>query len=98
MENKLDLNEIRKKIDETDQKLVEVFCRRMDLVEKVAAYKIANDMPVLRPDREEAVLERVQVLAGEKYGEYARDLYGHVMRVSREMQQKMIDESVADAE
>ncbi len=91
MEKELDLDEIRKKIDETDRELVEVFCRRMDLVKQVAAYKIANDMQVLRPDREEAVLERVQTLAGTEYGEYARDLYGHVMRVSREMQQKMID-------
>lgn len=91
MEKELDLDEIRKKIDETDRELVEVFCRRMDLVKQVAAYKIANDMQVLRPDREEAVLERVRVLAGDEYGEYAHDLYGHVMRVSREMQQKMID-------
>jgi monofunctional chorismate mutase len=89
----LNLDEIRKQIDDTDRELVSVFCKRMDLVKQVAAYKIANDMPVLRPEREEAVLERVQAQAGAKYGEYARDLYGHVMRVSREMQQKMIDES-----
>ena len=85
----LDLDEIRKKIDETDRELISIFCKRMDLVKQVAAYKIENDMPVLRPDREEA-------LAGAKYGDYARDLYGHVMRVSREMQQKMIDENNAD--
>ena len=92
----LDLDEIRKKIDETDRELISIFCKRMDLVKQVAAYKIENDMPVLRPDREEAVLDRVQALAGAKYGYYARDLYGHVMRVSREMQQKMIDENNAD--
>lgn len=89
----LDLEEIRKKIDEADRELIAVFCKRMDLVKQVAAYKIENNMAVLRPDREEAVLDRVQALAGAKYGDYARDLYGHVMRVSREMQQKMIDEN-----
>lgn len=87
-----DLDEIRKRIDEADRDLIDVFCRRMDLVKRVAAYKLEHDMPVLRPEREEAVLERVQALAGAKYGDYARDLYGHVMRVSRELQQKMIDE------
>lgn len=92
----LDLDEIRKKIDETDRELISIFCKRMDLVKQVAAYKIENDMPVLRPDREEAVLDRVQALAGAKYGDYARDLYCHVMRVSREMQQEMIDENNAD--
>lgn len=89
----LDLEEIRKKIDEADRELIAVFCKRMDLVKQVAAYKIENNMAVLRPDREEAVLNRVQALAGAKYGDYARDLYGHVMRVSREMQQKMIEEN-----
>ena len=89
----LDLEELRKKIDEADRELIAVFCKRMDLVKQVAAYKIENNMAVLRPDREEAVLDRVQALAGAKYGDYARDLYGHVMRVSREMQQKMIEEN-----
>ena len=89
----LKLDEIRKKIDETDRELIEIFCRRMDLVNQVAIYKIENNMPVLHQGREEAVLEKVQALAGARYGDYARDLYGHVMRVSREMQQKIINEN-----
>ena len=36
----LDLDEIRKKIDETDRELISIFCKRMDLVKQVAAYKI----------------------------------------------------------
>lgn len=88
---KLNLDEIRKEIDEIDREMVAAFCRRMDLAKKVAAYKIENDMPVLRPEREVFILDKVEAEAGEAYGPYARDLYLHVLRESREMQQKMID-------
>jgi len=68
-----------------------LFCRRMDLVKGVAAYKIENNMPVLRPEREAEILERVQKQAGAEYGGYARDFFENMMRISREMQQNMID-------
>ncbi|MGN1349747.1 MAG: chorismate mutase [Anaerovoracaceae bacterium] len=88
----LNLEEIRGQIDAIDRELVDAFCRRMDLAKKVAAYKIENDMPVLRPEREVFILDKVEAQAGEEYGGYVRDLYQHVLRESREMQQKMIDE------
>ena len=88
----MELNEIREQIDAIDSQLLELFCRRMDVVKGVAEYKIANDMPVLRPEREQAILERVKAEAGDEYGDYAVDLFENMMRVSREMQQKMIDE------
>ncbi|MBR5228903.1 MAG: chorismate mutase [Firmicutes bacterium] len=88
----MDLGKIREQIDAIDSQLLELFCRRMDVVKGVAEYKIANDMPVLRPEREQAILERVKAEAGDEYGDYAVDLFENMMRVSREMQQKMIDE------
>lgn len=87
------LDDIRKEIDKTDTELLELFCRRMDLVKGVAAYKIENNMEVFRPERENAILDRVEKSAGKEYGKYARDLFTQMMRISREMQQKMIDES-----
>ena len=88
-----DLDEIRKNIDLADRELVAAFCRRMDLVREVAAYKIANGLPVLQAGRENVVLDKAEQAAGPEYGAYARDLYTHVLRESRLMQQKMIDES-----
>lgn len=88
----MDLDNIREQIDEIDTQLLALFCRRMDVVKGVAEYKIENNMPVLRPEREKAILERVKADAGEQYGDYAVDLFENIMRVSREMQQKIIDE------
>lgn len=88
----MDLEKIREQIDEIDAQILELFCRRMDVVKGVAEYKIENNMQVLRPEREKAILERVKADAGEEYGDYAADLFENIMRVSRQMQQKMIDE------
>lgn len=88
----MDLEKIREQIDEIDAQILELFCRRMDVVKSVAEYKIENNMQVLRPEREKAILERVRADAGEEYGDYAADLFENIMRVSRQMQQKMIDE------
>ncbi|MBQ3583839.1 MAG: chorismate mutase, partial [Lachnospiraceae bacterium] len=38
----LDLNEIRKQIDEVDASIVDLFEKRMDLCKNVAQYKIDN--------------------------------------------------------
>ncbi|MBQ2720656.1 MAG: chorismate mutase, partial [Clostridia bacterium] len=43
----MDLSEIRKKIDEIDSKLLPLFLERMNLSAEVAAYKKANNLPVL---------------------------------------------------
>ncbi len=89
----MDLEKIREQIDAIDTEIIKLFCRRMDVVKSVAEFKIANDMPVLRPEREKAILKRVRTETGEEYGDYAVDLFENMMRVSREMQQKLIDDN-----
>ena len=46
------LEEIRKQIDDVDAQIAPLFERRMDLVDKIAAYKQAQGMPVLAAVRE----------------------------------------------
>ena len=88
----MNLDEIRKQIDEIDGQLLELFCRRMDLVKDVAAYKIENGMPVFRPEREKSILENVSNRAGAEYGIYAAELFQCLMEVSREMQTQIMEE------
>ena len=56
----MDLSEIRKMIDEIDDQLIELICRRMDCSLKVAEYKAANNLPVLSQQRENQILEKVK--------------------------------------
>ena len=46
------LDEIRVQLDEIDEELVALYCRRMALMDDVAAYKKENHLPVYDPARE----------------------------------------------
>ena len=46
-----DLKDLRKEITEVDNKMAELFVRRMELVHDVALYKMENGLPVLDPGR-----------------------------------------------
>ena len=58
------LEDTRKEIDEIDARLLELFCRRMELAADVAAYKSRHGLPTLRPEREKEILDRAEEKAG----------------------------------
>lgn len=84
-----DLNEIRKEINDIDVQLIELFKKRMDCARDVAVYKKENNIPVLNPDREEEILDKVYEQGGE-YGAYARLLYSNIMELSRALQHNYV--------
>lgn len=84
---KLDLNEIRQEIDAIDRQIVACFEKRMDIVLKVAAYKIENNMQVLDATREQQVIAKNKALLNNKEYEAALEcVLNEMMRVSRELQ------------
>jgi chorismate mutase/prephenate dehydratase len=56
---KIDLAFVRERINQLDQRLVEMLNERSDLVVKVGEYKRSHGLPVYTPHREVEVLERV---------------------------------------
>ena len=84
------LEEIRKKIDAIDAQLLPLFEARMDCAREVAAVKKEAGLPVLNPEREKAILDRVAGQAGE-YAGAARVLYSTLMEVSRGLQHGLLD-------
>ena len=82
-----ELLELRKKIDEIDEKLIPLLKERMEVSKKVAAYKIKNGLPVLNEERERRILKAVY----EKGGEAVETVYSVIIRVSKDIQQKIID-------
>ena len=84
----MDLSEIRQQIDEIDQELVGLFCRRMSLSAQVADYKKANNLPIFVPARERAILQKVAELAGLEMENYTRVLYSMLFELSRSYQSK----------
>ena len=64
-----DLQECRRKIDEIDNQMVELFEKRMKVCEEVAEYKIHTGKKVLDPEREHAKLEEIRKKAHGEFNE-----------------------------
>lgn len=86
-----DLSTIREKINEIDNKIVELWKERMETCLAVAQYKKENNLPVLDAKRERELLNRVGNMAGEELDVYSRVLYDTIMNVSRSYQHKYIN-------
>ena len=87
----MDLSDIRKKIDDIDQKLLPLFLERMQVSAEVAAYKKANNLPVLNKQRERDILKWVRAESGDMEL-YADRLYNNIFELSRAYQDELLAE------
>ena len=84
-----DINELRKKIDAIDDKMIPLFESRMDVAKQVAEYKRAAGAGVLQSGREKEVLDlAVARLKDKSYANEALDFMTAVMDLSKEVQFK----------
>jgi len=83
----MELSALRNEIDQIDDQLVSLFVKRMDISARVAAYKCAHDLPILVPEREQAVLQTVADKAGPELAGYVKELYSTIFQLSRDYQQ-----------
>ena len=84
----MDLAECRKKIDEIDDKILELFLNRMKVAASVADFKRANGMATTQKSREREILQKVSEKAGEDFDDYARVLFSTLMDLSKSYQIK----------
>ncbi len=88
----MDLNELRKSIDEADDGIIENFRRRMELSARVAGYKKEHGLPVYDSARERQKLSDVCEKSGEELRTYTAALYSLIFEISRSYQSKIISE------
>ena len=84
----MDLKKLRAQIDDIDDELVKLFCKRMDIAAQVADYKKKNDLPIFVPAREREKLQDVSQKAGPEMAAYTRTLYSMLFELSRSYQKK----------
>ena len=85
----MELSEIREKINAVDDQLLDLFLKRMELAEEVAAYKNEHHLPILNKQREREVLAKVTEKAGDKE-RYAYHLYSTLFELARSRQAELI--------
>ena len=90
MENNLD--KARRKINEIDKEMAELFCERLRAAETIAEYKKERGLAILDPIREEEVVRRNSALIDDEeikafYVNFLRD----VMKTSRSYQAKLLE-------
>ncbi|MDO5089071.1 MAG: chorismate mutase [Leptotrichiaceae bacterium] len=88
---KLNLSEIRSRIDSIDRELVKLMEKRLVTVKEVAMYKKMNNMKIFDGKREKEVIEKnLSNVSDENVKFYIETLLNDIMKVSREYQKAEI--------
>lgn len=95
----MDIADWRKKIDEIDQKLVDILNQRAQAAQEIGRLKRQTNMPIYEPDRERIVLEQVQHQNhGPLHHRHLMQIYERIMDVMRNIQKDEIVDGDAEAE
>ena len=86
----MDMKDLRARLDEIDDGLVELVKRRYAVVREIAAYKAKNNIPVSDPARERQKLAHLAALAGEDLAPATDALFSLIFDLSRSEQHRII--------
>lgn len=90
---KMDLLDLRRQIDEIDERIVDLYEKRMDISRQVAEYKIETGKKVFDKVREEEKLRSVKALTHSEFNSTGiGELFEQIMSVSRKLQYRMLTE------
>lgn len=89
----LDLQEIRKEIDQVDREIVALYEKRMEMCKNVAEYKIQTGKKVFDKERELIKIQKVRELANNDFNRHGvEELFEQIMAMSRKLQYKLLAE------
>lgn len=94
MDKKVDLAELRMRIDQYDREILKLLEKRLDCVIQVAEHKLSQGMKIFDNNREMQVLEHISGLTeNPAHVPYIRDTYIGIMDASKNLQKKIMDAS-----
>ena len=86
-----DLLELRNEIDDIDNKIVELYEKRMHISTEVAEYKIQTGKKVFDKEREDSKLNTLESKASTSFTKRGiRELFEHIMSMSRKKQYQLL--------
>jgi chorismate mutase / prephenate dehydratase len=90
-----DLTELRNQIDAIDNQLRSLFVERLQLVKRIAAYKMEHDLPVYDASREAQIIERsLEAIEDETIKDKYREVLETIMKTSKDLQKEIVLRSV----
>ncbi len=84
----MDLTELRKKIDQIDDEILNLFLKRMEISSHVADFKKTNGISTMQKEREREILQRISKMAPNEMADYSRILFATLMDLSKSYQNK----------
>lgn len=87
----MDITESRKKIDEIDAEMTELFLKRMSLSAEIAEIKKEKNLPIFTEEREKEIVSEELKKSPEKLQKYLKDFYKNIFELSRKYQEEVIE-------
>ena len=89
---KMNLLEIRKKLDELDRKLIKILAERMSYIPKVAEYKKEHDLKRKQKDREKEIFENLKNKAIELdlNSELLEDIFKRIIKEAHRIEKEIM--------
>ena len=86
----MNLEKLRKEIDEVDEEILKNLSKRKNLVREIAKLKKSMNLPVMDAEREKKVLDNLKNKAKEKRlnKKFVESIYKIVLKNSREEQKR----------
>ena len=79
----MELDDLREKINDTDEKIAELFLERMNLCLDISRFKIKNSMPVFQADREKYILDKMAEKFPDELKRSSTVFYQTIMDISK---------------
>ena len=86
----MELENLRKQINETDNEITALFTKRMEIAGEIAKYKADNALPVFDRLREREILNRLTENQSEEMAMYTKMLYTTMFDLSRSYQSRRV--------
>lgn len=84
------LNEYRKELEQIDLEIAKLFNKRMEIIEKVAKFKLLNNIDVEDRKRETHLKSLVSVVVNEKYKHYFAEVHDNIINLSKKYQKSCL--------
>ena len=86
----MSLENLREKINQIDEKLLDLFIKRLQISRDVALYKQEHNLPVFQAGREDQIIEKVRDNSPDEFKNSSEVLFKNIMDISKCRQQQEI--------